>query len=376
MAGRGYRRPVRNRLLVARPLSAASPARLPRVAGRAVRRPSASAATPGATARPGDRLTEWTSAAGFAAGTAAGVARRPRPAAAGRAGGAADVPAALRRAAAGSRRGPRPGFGLTELIASWYGHHARRHLDRGRGARPRRGRRHRRAGTRSAAGPPATPFTRRTCVPAQADDLGRSTSTPGRRRRRPWPVVAAPGDACCARPARDAEPPVDTSARWPRGCRTSSSRGDLRRPGVGRGHRARRAALLPDGRTAATTRSGAAAARRGARRPRRRWCSATTTRCRRPRPTRWVPAGHADPWVDHAARTTYDDAYDGTGNWPFNTAYAAAAAPDDAFVTRLRDLREAERLHRRRHPAGRLDRVRRRASSTARRSRRPTATCW
>ena len=40
------------------------------------------------------------------------------------------------------------------------------------------------------------------------------------------------------------------------------------------------------------------------------------------------------PWVDYAARTTYDAAYEGTGNWPFNTAYAAPLA-GDAFVTRL-----------------------------------------
>jgi hypothetical protein len=57
----------------------------------------------------------------------------------------------------------------------------------------------------------------------------------------------------------------------------------------------------------------------------------------------WVPEGHVDPWVDHGARMTFDHAYDGTGNWPFNTAYAAPRA-GKAFVTRLRSLREAERL--------------------------------
>ena len=36
----------------------------------------------------------------------------------------------------------------------------------------------------------------------------------------------------------------------------------------------------------------------------------------------WVPDGHPQPWVDHAARMTFDADYDGTGNWPFNTAYA------------------------------------------------------
>jgi hypothetical protein len=57
----------------------------------------------------------------------------------------------------------------------------------------------------------------------------------------------------------------------------------------------------------------------------------------------WVPSGHVDPWVDHAARMTYDYDYDGTGNWPFNTAYAASLT-GQAFVTRLRSLREAERF--------------------------------
>ena len=57
----------------------------------------------------------------------------------------------------------------------------------------------------------------------------------------------------------------------------------------------------------------------------------------------WVPNGHVDPWVDHAARMTYDYDYDGTGNWPFNTAYAAPLA-GQAFVTRLRSMREAERF--------------------------------
>ena len=54
-----------------------------------------------------------------------------------------------------------------------------------------------------------------------------------------------------------------------------------------------------------------------------------------------MPSGHVDPWVDHAARMTYDTGYSGTGNWPFNTAYAAGRA-GHAFVTRLRSLREAE----------------------------------
>lgn len=81
------------------------------------------------------------------------------------------------------------------------------------------------------------------------------------------------------------------------------------------------------------------------------WCSPTSTSMvlgyydALPDPERysWVPEDHVAPFVDHAARSTYDFAYDGTGNWPFNTAYAAPLA-GKAFVTRLRSLREAEKL--------------------------------
>ena len=52
-------------------------------------------------------------------------------------------------------------------------------------------------------------------------------------------------------------------------------------------------------------------------------------------------AGHADGVVDYTARMTYDHGYDGTGNWAFNTAYAGRFVPE-AYVTRLRSLREAE----------------------------------
>lgn len=55
----------------------------------------------------------------------------------------------------------------------------------------------------------------------------------------------------------------------------------------------------------------------------------------------WIPAGYDDPWVDYAARYTFDYHYNGAGNWPFNTAYAARFGVD-AFVTRLRSLDEAE----------------------------------
>ena len=53
-----------------------------------------------------------------------------------------------------------------------------------------------------------------------------------------------------------------------------------------------------------------------------------------------LPAGTDLP---AAARATYDPAYGGTGNWSFDVAWAATLA-DHAFVTRLHDLREAERF--------------------------------
>lgn len=47
--------------------------------------------------------------------------------------------------------------------------------------------------------------------------------------------------------------------------------------------------------------------------------------------------------IPGAAAEVFDPAYDGTGNWSFNTAWAAGLA-GHAFVTRLHDLRDAERF--------------------------------
>jgi hypothetical protein len=79
------------------------------------------------------------------------------------------------------------------------------------------------------------------------------------------------------------------------------------------------------------------------------WCSPTSTSMAlaywHRGPTRrqysWVDPSYRQPWVDYAARFTYASGYDGTGMWPFNTAYAGRFGVD-AFVTRLRSLREAE----------------------------------
>ena len=77
------------------------------------------------------------------------------------------------------------------------------------------------------------------------------------------------------------------------------------------------------------------------------WCSATSTAMVlgyygiSPAPT-GIAAGHVDAVVDHTAKMVYDHGYDGTGNWAFNTAYAATLVGGDSYVTRMRDLREAE----------------------------------
>lgn len=77
------------------------------------------------------------------------------------------------------------------------------------------------------------------------------------------------------------------------------------------------------------------------------WCSPTSTSMvlryfgKGPSPSSYAWSPYADSFVDHAARDTYDYTYEGTGNWPFNTAYASRYALD-SFVTRLYSLREAE----------------------------------
>ena len=53
----------------------------------------------------------------------------------------------------------------------------------------------------------------------------------------------------------------------------------------------------------------------------------------------WVP--YAEPWVDYTARYVFDYHYNGAGNWPFNTAYAAGRGLV-GDVTMLHNLREAE----------------------------------
>ncbi|HET6562379.1 MAG TPA: C39 family peptidase [Marmoricola sp.] len=81
------------------------------------------------------------------------------------------------------------------------------------------------------------------------------------------------------------------------------------------------------------------------------WCSPTSTTMvldyydalPSERAYSWVQDDYPDRVVAHVARMTYDAGFGGTGNWPFNTAYAAVLT-GNGFVTRLRSLREAERF--------------------------------
>ena len=85
------------------------------------------------------------------------------------------------------------------------------------------------------------------------------------------------------------------------------------------------------------------------------WCSPTSTTMvlayydalPPARQYRWVSRSYDDRVVDHVARMTYDAGFGGTGNWAFNTGYAASrtgSGDGGAFVTRLRSLSEAERF--------------------------------
>jgi hypothetical protein len=82
------------------------------------------------------------------------------------------------------------------------------------------------------------------------------------------------------------------------------------------------------------------------------WCSPTSSQMiieywgRKPstEDLAWVNPDFADPQVCHAARFTYDHAYQGCGNWPFNAAYAATYRDLQGVVTRLHSLTDLEKL--------------------------------
>jgi hypothetical protein len=83
------------------------------------------------------------------------------------------------------------------------------------------------------------------------------------------------------------------------------------------------------------------------------WCSPTSTSMvvaywQQKTGTAYAPTAaelagipFADPWVDFTARMVFDYHYNGAGNWPFNTAYAASRGLV-ADVTQLHNLTEAE----------------------------------
>ncbi|MEU1705588.1 peptidase C39 family protein [Streptomyces sp. NPDC005706] len=82
------------------------------------------------------------------------------------------------------------------------------------------------------------------------------------------------------------------------------------------------------------------------------WCSPTSSQMiieywggrLTPEQLSWVDPSYADPQVDHAARYTYDNQYEGCGNWPFNAAYAATFDGIQGVVTRLASLSDLETL--------------------------------
>jgi Peptidase_C39 like family len=84
------------------------------------------------------------------------------------------------------------------------------------------------------------------------------------------------------------------------------------------------------------------------------WCSPTSTSMvvsywgKGPSPADYAYVlndypGTPDPWVDYAARFTFDYHYNGAGNWPFNVAYAGSFGLDGE-VTQLHSLAEAEQF--------------------------------
>ena len=266
-----------------------------------------------------------------------------------------------------------PGFDLTELIASWdagtpgnswievqvRGRTGERAPSSWDVARPLGRRRHASFRRTSCPGPGRRPRPRRR----------RHLAGDRRRARR----LAAPGHPA-PRQRRSQPPPVDAvgaiASRLPDVADVATSDPGPRRSGTCCGCRATRRWC-----TAATTRSRTAAARPGAHRRRPRWSSATTTRCRRPGRTPGSRRDYPDPWVDHAARMTYDAAL--RRHRQLAVQHRLRRDPDRR---RLRhpaaQSPRGRALHRRRHPAGRVDLVRRRRAR-----RRPdlvdaTATCW
>lgn len=72
------------------------------------------------------------------------------------------------------------------------------------------------------------------------------------------------------------------------------------------------------------------------------WCSPTSTTMVM---AYWAAQNNRPGWlcdVPGAAKAMYDTAWSGTGNWPFNTAFAGGHDGLRAYVTRLGSLRDVE----------------------------------
>ena len=72
------------------------------------------------------------------------------------------------------------------------------------------------------------------------------------------------------------------------------------------------------------------------------WCSPTSTSMTLAFWARSLNRPELDIPVPDTAHAIYDKVYGGTGNWPFNTAYAGAFPGMRAYVARFSDIRELE----------------------------------
>jgi hypothetical protein len=72
------------------------------------------------------------------------------------------------------------------------------------------------------------------------------------------------------------------------------------------------------------------------------WCSPTSTSMALAFWAKKLDRPELDVPVPDAAHATYDKVYGGTGNWPFNTAFAGAFPGIRAYVTRFSDMRDLE----------------------------------
>ncbi len=72
------------------------------------------------------------------------------------------------------------------------------------------------------------------------------------------------------------------------------------------------------------------------------WCSPTSVTMVLAYWSGRLSRSELDMPVPTVAHAIYDKVYDGTGNWPFNTAFAGSFDGIRAYVTRLSDIRELE----------------------------------